>query len=205
MSKSLPEIIDVDQLREEVGDPTTNSQFGSYVSDSMLQGIIDRHVDWLESQTHQRLKEGAAKPIKRVNPVSVDLAEENAFPGLASGTLDPDYFPYATEGIITSPSTYSGEALDYKRNLIRESKKVFYDAYFFDIENNTVLVTPKDVTKVTLFCPTRNMAIREVMADVISDVNANIIQRTRQMIQAREQEFAEPAYAGGEGVVFEEE
>lgn len=198
---NYPEIIGVDQLRDEIGDPTTNTQFAGYVSDVMLQNIIDRHIDWLESQAHQRVQEGQAKPVKRVDPVTISLSEQSTMPGVATGPLSADRFPYATEGIITSPSEYEGESLDYKPNLIREAKKVFYDAFFFDIEDDTVIAYPNDVTEVTLFCPPKDKAVREIMADMFAEVNQNIIQRARQMMQAREEEFAEPAFAGGEGVV----
>lgn len=198
--KKHPEIITVDQLREEIGDPTTNSQFASYVTDDMLRGIIDRHVSWLENQALQRLKEGTQKPISQTDAVEIDLKGQSHLPGVASGTLRDFYFPYATEGVVQSPSEHAGNSLDWNPNLYQKTQKIFYNgAYFFDIEDRDVIVYPSDVDKITLHCPPTEHAVQEIMADMVTDVNANIIERATQMIQAREAEFAEPAFAGGSG------
>jgi hypothetical protein len=205
MPSNLSGIISVDQLRDEIGDPTTNTQFAGHITDSMLQGIIDNHVDWLEKQAYQRLQEGKAKPVKRTEDVAITLSQNAPFPELATGTLGSNHFPYATEAIVKSPSTYNGEPLDYDPRLITKAKKIFYDAFMFDIENRDVLVYPKDVEEITVMVPRLEDAIEEIMGDIFSEVNNNIINRARQMQQARTQEFAEPAYAGGGGGLMTEE
>lgn len=203
MSRNLDGIITVDQLREEIGDPTTSPQFAGHITDSMLQGVIDNHVDWLEQQTYQRIQEGSAKPIKRTDPVEVSVSQNSRIPELASGNLHPNYFPYATEGRVRQPGSYEGKPLDYRPRLSSEARKIWYDeAFMFDIEDRNVLVYPKDVEEITIFLPTVNHAVQEVMSDMMADVNNNIINRARKMVQARTEEFAEPAYAGGSGAVF---
>lgn len=190
-------IIGVDQLRQEIGDPTTNTQFAGYVTDDMLENIIDRHEEWLEDQSLQRINKGQESPVFQTYPHTVSLSKNNRFPGLAHGTLDSHYFPYSTEALITSPSNYEGEPLDYDPTLIDNKKKIFYDGFFFDVKNRDVLVYPEDITEATVFVPLWDEAVGEIMGDMISEVNNNIINRARQMLEAREREFAEPAYAGG--------
>ena len=196
-SDFLPEIISVEDLRQEIGDPTENPQFASYISDETLQHIIDRHVDWLESQAFQRLKENRAKPVKQTEQVTLECTQDSSVPGLTVAQLDDGYFPYGREGVVVGPAEHAGQTLEYTFNLFQRVKKSFHEFYGFDIENNVVLVSPAEVTDVTLYLPKRIYAVREIMADTISDVNANIIERARQAQQAREREFAEPAYAGG--------
>lgn len=197
---SPPEIITVDQLREEIGDPTTSTQFASHISDSTLQAIIDRHIDWMESQSLQRIEEGTRKPVERTEPVEISVSTNSTNPGLTVGQIGSSYFPYATEGVIRDPMDYRGDALDWQPNLFRESQKIFFNgARMFDIENRNVLVYPSDVDAITLYLSTKENAIREIMADQIAKVNDRIIERARMALQARTQEFAEPAYAGGSG------
>lgn len=194
------QIISVNQLREEIGDPTTNTQFAGYVSDDMLRGIIDRHVDWMESQALQRLEEGTRKPVKQTDPVEVSLENRTELPGIAVGNLGENYFPYATEGVVQSPSDHQGKSLDWQPNLIREAQKIFHNgAYLFDIEDDDVLVYPETIERVTVFAPSRTKAVEEIMADMVSEINNNIINKARTMMEAREAEFAEPAFAGGSG------
>lgn len=182
-------VITVQELREEVGDPTTDVRFAGNVTDEMLKGIIDRHTAQLERLALQRLEEGRRKPVKDLTPVQVDVSTDTAFPGLGKGRINGNYFPYATKCIVQTPSEHQGRSLQFDGDIMNTVGKSPFTKYRFSIEDQELIISPSDVTKVTVMLAKNEDAIAEMTADVLDETNKSIIESARFMIEARAAEF----------------
>ena len=185
---AVSNIIGVDQLRHEIGAHEHQAGPG-YISDDMLQGIIDRHADQLKRSVEQLMVEqGASMPDHLTQEMEFTLSAGD-HPNVKQSSLSSVLFPFANEGYIESPASLGDITLSPDVNLFRTVRKSFSDIYRFNIYRNTLYVTTQEVEKVKLFLGIWDEVVGAVAPNLLQPTNQSIVQSAQAMLQARKQEY----------------
>lgn len=167
------EIITVDQLRKEIGDPTRGKRFADNVQDAYLQEIIDFHTNNAVESARALLSSSDLSGSTLFQPVSISLTGTD----VKKGAIPPTYFPFAIKAIGGS-----GKPLDAVRGLEHVVYSSPVTVYGFDIHGANVFVSPSTETTVTLYLANEDALIKEYAAAVVDNARKAIIKEASDML-----------------------
>lgn len=182
----------VANLRNEIGGPTADTAEYGYVSDSMLQGIIDRYTDEYNDAIEVRIADLMTKNLplldeQDLTQVSLPLTTPVDV-GLSSNykecVISSTYYPYTlTPGYDSDGFVYTNDP-----NIESTVSLSFITRRRFKIVGSKVVVIPNDITSIVLFLPDKTKVNNRVGAEIEVAFNQMILKDAIVMMDRRVQE-----------------
>ena len=180
-------IIEYDQLRKEMGDPTLDSSEAGWVSQEMLENIIQRHhdeaVDLAEAMIAQASSEGKSPgPQELFVPIEIPLTASTDLPGVKEGTVPVLYAPYITKAEADERS------LDYDDDIYKtlNTDPFALSRKRYQILGRKVYVLPALTTTATCFLALKTKLYDHILSgDLLAMINAKILAAAKTMLAAR--------------------
>jgi hypothetical protein len=177
-------IISVEQLRSEIGSPTSDVRDVAAVSDDELKGLIQRFTKNLHQSILSRLEKKAIESVPHGNhktheKVTIHLESKGAY---ASNNIPDPFYP------ITFFEAYDpdkGKWFEYDPNMQAESTG-FFERRRFRFSGENVMVIPSDTDRLELQLPKKN-AVHNQMGDLIGQTNSQIIKAASRMVELKTQ------------------
>jgi hypothetical protein len=176
-------IIEVDQLRSEIGDPTVDPTEIGGISDEELQGVIDRHVTGLQSRYEQRIFaiDPSKIPLHAYEEVRLDTIVSGGFDLLAYAEIDNEVFhlfPRTCVDEFGRELTYD-ESINFTVNRSLATKRRFM------FSGNRIYVCPLTIEAITVLLPNKEKLYEALIADEVIKVNDMIINDARNMLKSK--------------------
>lgn len=177
-------LITASDLRNRIGGPTANPNSTSYVTDAMLQEIIDLKSNVVSEIVERRMETLTDEQINamdvKFDQVSVSITAGNT---VAKGTIPSNNLP-----VIRKAFLQDGAHLDFDNDIhgtgsIYSGTGVTKKRYM--IVGSDILVLPNTSGTVVVFVPERDEIRQILVGDIIDQANKEIVQEARQMIRDR--------------------
>lgn len=199
----------VDDLRRIIGGPTLDTADPGYVSDEMLEEIIQRHHDdavKLAEKVVGTLVDKGQEPGPPIlfEPVAIPVAASTDQPGLLEGDIPVGYYPWARQ-----VEDDQGRGLIHDNDITRTVRTAFVPRYVFRIVGMKIYTNPEISSEGAITTVNAHLAPSEDLFDYVIDgevmekVNAAIIAEAEGMLAARIKEGMrlEQVYGSNDGVV----
>jgi len=182
-------LISVSALRETIGGPTLDTSEPGYVTDAMLQDIVDRHetamVESMSKIAFQMIAQGQQiAPDSIFSHVALAVTHAGPHQNLSSANIPTGFFPY-----IRSATTSTGKTLRYDPEITLSANTSFFPVYRFFVTRDKVLISPKFNGSISAqMVRTEDLVSAMVSADSLIALNNAIIQEAYGLLQRRIQE-----------------
>lgn len=178
-------LIDVTDLRQRVGGPSANPSSDSYVSDTHLQNVIDLVRDEGEEIVERKMETLSNEQILAMDSVFSEVSiTVTAGSVVATGDIPADNLPVVMKAYIND-----GTHLENDNDIHTTGNIYTIDCgiikYRYDIIGDKVLVLPNNTGTVIMHLPTKDEVRQILVADIISQMNNEIVDKARQMIRDR--------------------
>lgn len=182
----MKSLITVEELREEIGAPTRDSAEAGYVADKHLGPIIERAEEAIDDMVAQRLAQYAAESRQPIDDSKFETVQVNLdrVRGMAEGEIPETYYPFT----FHPATSEQGRVFEYDRNAESINQSTLFEKRRFRIKGDKVRATPETTSVLYLTVAPKDVLRAAVAADIIPDLNQQIIQQARQMLQARIEE-----------------
>lgn len=177
-------IITVSDLRERIGGPTTNPNSASYVTDAMLQNIIDRKREAVEEIVERKMEALSEEEILTMD-VKFDPVDVSVTAGgyVATGNIPSDNLPVPYQVFVSG----TGRHLDFDPD-IKATADIYNGVltkYRFRIMGSRLEVLPNTSETIKVLLPTKDEVRHILLAPLIDAMNQEIVVEGRQMIRDR--------------------
>lgn len=179
-------IITLTQLRAQIGRVTDDPRFSEGIEDSVLQGIIDRHVDEFDSRAEEMLftDQVPREALRHLSePVEIELTTDTM---VARGDMPAGYIRWSY-GAFDS----NAKMLGYEDGLLVYAEVSPFATSRYRISGAHVEVLPKDLDSVQLYLVTTDAARDALLSGSYSgmgtsaaDINRKIIAEAMAAIKA---------------------
>ena len=178
-------LITLADLRQRVGGPSANPNSASYVSDTHLQNIIDLSREEAEEIVERRMESLSNDQLLAMDsvfdPVNVSMTAGNV---VATGNIPEDNLPVVKKAYLND-----GTHLEFDDDIHGTGGIYTSDCgitkYRYNVQGDTAYTLPNNSGTVVMLLPTKDEVRQILVADIISQVNAEIVNNARVMIQDR--------------------
>jgi hypothetical protein len=202
-------ISSADELRREIGGPTVDTADPGYVSDEMLEAIIQRHHDEAVKLAEKAAGISTSKlqapgPQILFEHVPVTMSASTDEPGLLEGDIPQEYYPWALR-----VEDDQGRGLTYDENITRTVRSAFVARYVYKIVGYKIYTNPEIAGEGTISTVNVELALANDLFDhlidgeILNKINESIIRAGREMLASRIREGMrlEQVYGPDDGVI----
>jgi len=177
-------LITLADLRQRIGGPGTNVNSASYVSDTHLQNIID-----LKKAVAEEIVERRMEMLTDEQIAEMDLKYDPIPIAVTAGTLLASSFtPDANLPVHFKAIAANGRPLTPDPDIYSTASNYAgsgFTKYRYFIVGNDLRVLPNTSQTITIWLPALDAVRQILVADIIDQINLEIVQEARQMLQDR--------------------
>lgn len=202
-------LIGTAQLRNEIGGPSKDTADPGYISDLMLEGVIQRHhdeaVEMAERIAAERVeKTGTPGPYELFEQITFAVLPSVNHPGLWETTIPALYYPRVAQ--VVDEEEHS---LYYDENIVRTVKTAFVPRYVYKIVGTKIYVNPDfegDRVSGDIHCHVvekTELYNHLISGDVLNSLNEQIVKDATAMLDKRVKEGTrlEQVFKADDGVI----
>lgn len=170
-------IITATQLRAQIGKVTDDPRFAEGIQDSILQGIIDRHVGELDSRAEEVLFSGLVNRDvleHLAEPVEIALEDDTM---VAKGDMPAGYVRWSY-GAYDS----AARALAYETGLLDYAEVSPFSTARYRVIGSHVEVLPRGLSSIQLYLVTSDAARDALLSDAHKAMGASAADVNRKII-----------------------
>lgn len=184
-------IIGVDQLREEIGGITDDQRFAEYVTDAMLQDIIDRHTAYFDQRAEEALFSGQILPdslIHLAEPIQIDMTPGDPVSKGDFPSVNGDAYVRWSFGAFDD----QGDVLNYDADILETAENNPFAARRYRIIGSHVECLPNTAESMELYLALRSSVRDSLLGGAHAglgkdghDLNREIINEALRMVEER--------------------
>lgn len=176
-------LIDIVQLRAEIGSPTKDQSEPGYVSDDMLQEIIDRHEEeatrMADALVNASVMEtGLPGPASIFEEVEIQTTSNGP---VYVGTIDEQYYPQPLKVVDNEDVSLVRDP-----NVFRTANTAPFDRYAYQVVGNKIEAISKDPSELKCQLAIKSRLYSHyIQGEILNNFNNAIINAATTMLSKR--------------------